>query len=42
VAGVKFPFTIRSTGGLEYTTRYREILVNVPIDDAQFDKPAGH
>jgi zinc protease len=41
VDGVKVPFTVRNHGGLDYTTRYTEVRVNLAISDSKFDKPAG-
>jgi hypothetical protein len=38
---VKVPFTVRNHGGLDYTTRYTEVRVNLAISDSKFDKPAG-
>lgn len=40
VDGVKVPFTVRQKGGVNYTTRYTDIRINVPIDDVKFDKPS--
>jgi len=42
VDGVKIPFTIRNRGGMDYTTRYSEVRLNLSIPDSKFDKPAGY
>jgi len=42
VEGVKVPFTVRQTNpSASLLIRFTEIRHNVPIDDAQFAKPAG-
>jgi hypothetical protein len=44
IDGVKIPFTIRvstTDPGSTATRKYSEIKVNVPVDDASFNKPAA-
>ena len=38
--GIKLPFTIRCSGGDNWTVRFNEVTNNAPIDDAKFDPPS--
>jgi len=43
VDGVKIPFTIRTAGLDNFSTgtrKFNEVKINVPVDDASFNKPA--
>jgi len=40
VDGIRVPFTLRCSGGDNWTVRLKEVKNNAPIDDAKFDPPS--